>query len=125
MGKYKVKDARFAVHLQKVEGREDPRTGKILKHITEQSYYAGSPFELSDEDAIAHIHKIEPIDDSAKALFKRFHDEQDRKWAARSNPTADLVETISAAVIKRLAEEGHLKNPTLVLSRLDKAHTNG
>jgi hypothetical protein len=110
MSKYVIR-APFSVHLVRFETvKEGEQTRKYRR---EQSYFHGpEPIELSDEDALAHMHKLEPKDDGAKKLFADFHDKQDAAIEARKaqdGNTKSLAAQVSEAVVGALIAAGVIK----------------
>jgi hypothetical protein len=105
----------FAIHLQWVEIIEMP-DGSKRKQVREQSFFShpsnqqkGDVFELSAENAIAHMHKLEPMDEDAKKLFGEYHDEQEKARAARQatdGNTKSMEERIASSVVAALVAAG-------------------
>jgi hypothetical protein len=111
MAKYTVR-APFAIHLQWVEKTKDAN-GTERKTLREQSYFNGpTPIELTDADALKHMHKLEPADDAAKKLFGDYHDKQDEAIAARQaqdGNTKSLAAQVAEAVVGALIAAGVIK----------------
>ena len=109
MSKYNIRPP-FAVHLEKITETEQPGGSKIRQR-TAQSFFPGQPVELSDNDAMTHLHKLEPADSGAKKLIDEFHEFQARAAAARSgaNSGPSLAQEVSAAVVNSLIAAGVIK----------------
>ncbi len=111
MAKYIVRKP-FAVHLAWFED-QDMGDGKTRKIRREQSYFHGpSPVELSNADAMLHMHKLEPVDAAAKALFQDYHDKQEEardSRQARDGNTKTMAAQIAEAVVGALIAAGILK----------------
>jgi len=108
--------APFAVHLHQVKERKQPG-GRILREPFTVSHFSGEdakPIELSDAEALAHIHKLEPHDDSAKALFETYHEKQRQAAEARRRQEREmqgpsLSQELALAMVSVLQEAGVIK----------------
>lgn len=107
MAKYTVRPP-FAVHLEWFEIQRQGTAERKVKR--EQSYFYGTDaIELKDADAIAHMHKLEPVDDDAKALFSEIQDKQEAARAARQSSdgnTKSMAAQIAEAVTGALLAAG-------------------
>ncbi len=101
-GRYRIRDERFAVHLEKIVAVDGPNGTKGKRRV-EQSHFAGAPIELEDVDAISHVHKLEPIDEAAKKLFADFYARQDRAQAGRGSGADDISDEVLDKLAARLA----------------------
>jgi hypothetical protein len=109
MGLFRIR-APFAVHLAWFDTVPDGKTSRRVRR--EKSHFHGEdPVELSDTDAIAHMHKLEPVDAAAVKLFGDFYDRQAALIAARQGPAPgqSLAQEVTGAVIGALIGAGLIK----------------
>jgi hypothetical protein len=111
--KYTIR-APFAVHLVHTSTVEDHDGRKRLVRKEESFFHSdGKPIELSNADALAHMHKLEPADDASRQLFQEFHDKQERARAARQaqdgSGNKSLGAQVSEAVVGALIAAGVVK----------------
>jgi len=107
MAKYTIRDPRFAVHLEKIKESRLPN-GKLTRSREQDSKYFGEMLELTDAEAMAHLHKLAPADEAAQQLFADFYATQEADRRAR-NPTPvanSQAGDIAAAVVQALAQAG-------------------
>lgn len=106
MSKYNIRPP-FAVHLEQINEVKQPG-GAVVRQRTAQSFFPGAPVELSDADALVHLHKLEPADEASKKFLGDFHAKQARALAARSASDGgpSLAEEVSAAVVSALIAAG-------------------
>jgi hypothetical protein len=105
MAKYSIRQP-FAIHLDKVTERPGP-DGKPIRTKNVDSHFAGESIELTDAQALAHLHKIESADGAAKQFLDAYHAEQAKNIAARVATTGpSLAQEVSAAVVAALAAAG-------------------
>lgn len=107
MGKYAIRQP-FAVHLEVINDVEKP-DGQKVRQRTQQSFFPGQPIELTDVQAIEHLHKLEPADPAATKFLKEFHAKQDAQLAAREDDGPTIDERIASAVNDALVKAGVLK----------------
>lgn len=112
MAKYLIR-APFALHLVKIVPYTE--NGVQRRRFVEESFFHGpDPVELTDTQALAHMHKLEPADVVSKKLFDKYHDDQAAAIKARSAAAGNeisLAQQISAAVIGTLVELGIVHAP--------------
>jgi hypothetical protein len=104
MAKFNIRQP-FAVHLEKFVDNVEPNGTKTRRRLA-QSFFPGQEVELTEDEALAHLHKLEPADAASTKFFKAYHDNQAQMIAARQ-PQEDgpsIDERIAAAVDERIAD---------------------
>lgn len=101
MAKYSIRQP-FAVHLETMTDTQKG-DGTTVKTRNQQSFFPGQPIELTDADAMAHFHKLEPADAESKKLFDAFHKRQSDAIKSR-DPEDNLDDRIAAAVAAAVAD---------------------
>ena len=105
MAKYNIRQP-FAVHLEVVTDVVKP-DGRKVRQRTQQSYFPGQAIEFTDDQALEHLHKLEPADPAAEKFLKGFNARQDEVRAAREDrDSSALDDRIAAAVADALAKAG-------------------
>lgn len=103
----------FSVHLEKVLETE-ANNGTVTREKVVTPHFSNknkSPIDLSPEDVLIHLHKLEPVDDEAKKFFAAYHAEKDkaRGTTQADGPTSE--ERVASAVIAALVAAGVIKTP--------------
>lgn len=101
----------FAVHLEKITETLRGNNTKI-KQLSIQSTLAGQETELTEKEARIHLHKLEPVDDAAKAFLDKYHAEMDKARRTRmADSGPSLEERIASSITKALVQLGIIKAP--------------
>ncbi len=111
MAKYVIRRP-FSIHLHKSSKVVQPG-GATIQQVNTQSLFSDdkdTPVELTDDEAFAHMHKLEPADGEAKKLFAVYHAKQtDAREARGDGDTRGMEERIASAVVQTLVEAGAIK----------------
>jgi hypothetical protein len=96
--RFKVREG-FAVHISRLV--EIPGLGgEVVTELQNSSHYAGQVAEISADEAIDHLHKLEPFDKEALAWLKaRAVVVADPVPAAASALDANTLATVVAAAV--------------------------
>jgi hypothetical protein len=102
MAKYNIRQP-FAIHLEIVTDTETPNGAK-MRQRTQQSFFPGQPIELNDDQALEHLHKLEPACPESKKFLAAYHAKQDA--AAASRLVVDEGPTVAEQIIAALVAAG-------------------
>jgi hypothetical protein len=105
MAKYNIRQP-FAIHLEVITDTVRP-DGAKMRQRTQQSYFPGQELELTNEQALEHLHKLEPADAAANKFLTAFHAKQEAAAAARQ--AQDEGPTVAQQIIQALVEAGVIK----------------
>lgn len=101
----------FSVHLEKILETE-AQNGTVTREKVVTPHFSNknkSPIDLSPEDVLIHLHKLEPVDDEAKKFFAAYHAEKDRGLATTQVDGPTSEERVASAVIAALVTAGVIK----------------
>lgn len=103
MAKYNIRQP-FAVHLEIFTDTVRP-DGTKMRQRTQQSFFPGQSVELTDAQALEHLHKLEPADPAATKFVGAYHARQDAIADARQAAEGPSIgELVAAAVSAELAK---------------------
>jgi hypothetical protein len=107
--KFKIRKP-FSIHIETVVQRTRAdgkkfREPKVVSHFADD----GDPIELTEEQALAHLHKLAPYDDAAKAFIDKFYADQAAARAHLTPAPQSLHAEIAAAVTAALVSAGVVK----------------
>jgi hypothetical protein len=110
MAQYRIR-APFSVHLERIAAVN--QGGRVHRRRETTSHFHGSTVDLSDADAMAHMHKLEPVDETSRALFAAYHEKQAEIRAARQAAASgpSLATEVTSAVMAALTAAGVVKAP--------------